>query len=292
MPSIEGISGHTHLVALLGNPTHHSLSPATHNLSFQLLGIDAVYLCFDIENDNLGSAMASLRALDNWDGCNLTMPCKQAVIPYLDELDKAAELMGAVNVVKKLDDGRLVGYNTDGVGFMENLRHHGVTTENARMTLMGPGGAGSAILVQAALDGVAHLDVLARRGGTSWNHAENLISRVAAKTKCHIELHDLEDTAALKGSIDGSDILVNATSVGMGDGCTDSLVPPEFLRPSLSVADAIYHPRKTQLIRDAEACGCITVPGLGMLIEQAAAGEAIWYDVRMPVNEIESRLFS
>ena len=247
----------TRLVTLIGNPTGHSLSPAIHNLSFQLLGIDAEYRAFDVDNDDLGEIVDELRAADHWDGGNVTMPCKQAIIEHLDELDEAAQLIGAVNVLKKVD-GKIVGYNTDGLGFMVNLAKHGVNAPGSRMVLLGPGGAGSAMRVC---------------------------------TSCEIELHDMSDAAALKACIQDADLLVNATPIGMGDGCAETPVPPDFIKSSMVVADAIYHPRETQLIIDARARGCNVVPGLGMLIEQAAASEAIWYGVQMPIDQIERELF-
>ena len=280
----------TRLVTLIGNPTGHSLSPAIHNLSFQLLGIDAEYRAFDVDNDDLGEIVDELRAADHWDGGNVTMPCKQAIIEHLDELDEAAQLIGAVNVLKKVD-GKIVGYNTDGLGFMVNLAKHGVNASGSRMVLLGPGGAGSAILVQAALDGVAHIDVFARAGGESCCLVRELADRVRARTSCEIELHDMADATALKACIQDADLLVNATPIGMGDGCAETPVPPDFIKSSMVVADAIYHPRETQLIIDARARGCNAVPGLGMLIEQAAASEAIWYGAQMPIDQIERELF-
>lgn len=290
MPNSEGISGRTHLIVLLGNPTSHSLSPAIHNLSFDLLGIDAVYLCFDVENEDLETVLGGLRAMTGWDGCNVTMPCKQAVIPYLDGLDPASELIGAVNVIKK-DGTRLMGYNTDGRGFMANLAKHDVAVADARVALLGPGGAGSAIIAQAALDGASRIDTFARTGGPSYRHAQGLVERVAARTSCRVELHDLADMDDLHTCIQEADILVNATSVGMGSGCEDTLVPAEHIKSGMVVADAIYHPRETRLIRDARSRGCTVVPGLGMIVEQAAASEEIWFDAHMPVDEITRQLF-
>ena len=290
MSSIDQISGHTHLITLIGNPTSHSLSPAMHNRSFELLGIDAVYLCFDVENDSLGTVVSALKAMDGWDGGNVTMPCKQAIIEHLDRLDEAAELMGAVNVLKKAD-GKVIGYNTDGRGFMVNLQKHGVKAAGARMVLLGPGGAGGAIMTQAALDGVAHIDVFARAGGASFDHAQILSKRIVDRTSCEIELCDMADEITLHARVQEADILVNATPIGMGDASDNTPVPADMLRPGLAVADAIYFPRETRLIQEARACGCAVVPGLGMLIEQAAAGEAIWYDAQMPVSEIERLLF-
>ncbi len=285
----QRISGHTHLISLLGSPVEHSGSPASHNLSFEHLGIDAVYLAFDVKEDGLEAALAAMRALDGWDGSNVTMPCKRAVIPFLDKLDPAAELMNAVNVIAK-KDGELIGYNTDGVGFMTNLRNHGVTDKGATMTLLGAGGAGSAVLTQAALDGVATIHVFVRFTGNSYEHAKDLAGRVAERTDCDIQLHDLANQEDLKACIQASSILTNATSVGMGENSEESLVPVEFLHEGLAVADVIYFPRTTRLIRDAQAAGCVAVPGLGMMIEQAAAGEKIWYGVDMPTDEV-AKLF-
>lgn len=280
------ISGHTHLVTLIGKPTGHSKSPVTHTTSFKMLGVDAVYLAFDIENEQIPGVLDAMRAMDGWDGSSVTMPAKQAVIPYLDGLSDAAELIGAVNTIAKDADGKLIGHNTDGAGFMENLRKNGVQVQGATMTLVGPGGAGSAILVQAALDGVAKLHVFARGGGKSYQHAEKLIEQVCERTDCDAILHALEDKEDLKACIAESSILANATNVGMGEGNTDTPVPAEFLRAGMAVADSIYLPLYTQLLQDAQAAGAKVVTGVGMLNEQAAVAEKIWYGVDMPVDEV------
>ena len=218
------------------------------------------------------------------------MPCKQAIIPYLDDLSEAARLMGAVNVVKKEDDGRIVGYNSDGEGFMNNLIKNGVQVEGSTMTLIGPGGAGSAILVQAALDGVAKLNVFARKGGASYNHALELQERVEGATSCKVSVYPLEDKDQLKASIAELDILANCSSVGMGEGCCDTPVPAEFLVPTLAVADVIYTPPETQLLKDAKAVGCRTFNGLGMLDQQAVAADRIRFGVEIPIDEVRAEL--
>lgn len=290
MPTVTEISGHTHVIALLGSPVRHSMSPATHNLAFQKLGVDSIYVVYDVQPESLEAITTAMRLMDGWDGCNVTMPCKQAIIPHLDALSDGAELIGAVNVVQK-KDGKLIGHNTDGIGFMRNLRNHDVVTSGETMTLLGPSGAGSAVLVQAALDGAKKIHVFAREGGPSYKHAQELLPRVQEKTGCELVLHAFEDQEALKQAIDESDILANCTSVGMGDDNTESPVPAEFLNSSLVVADVVYHPRETQLLKDAQAAGCKTVGGIGMMIEQAAAGEDIWYGVEMPTDEILKELF-
>ena len=292
MELTERIDGHTHLVSLIGSPVAHSASPAIHTLSFEKLGLNVVYLAFGVQTADLPAVIGALRAMEGWDGSNVTMPCKQAIIPHLDELSPAAELMGAVNVLKKERDGRIVGHNTDGVGFMNNLRNHGVQIEGAHMVLLGPGGAGSAILVQAALDGMGRIDVFARAGGKSFAHAQELIEAVVERSSCRIVLHDFADEAALRKCIGDCDILANATNVGMGYDCTDTPVPPDCIRPNMVVADVVYLPRETRLIKEAAARGCVTVPGLGMILEQAAEGERIWYGVDMPTDEVAARLFA
>lgn len=287
----ERINGHTKLVYLIGSPVAHSLSPAMHNLSFEHLGLDVVYLAADIKQDDLADVITGFKKVGGLVGCNVTMPLKRTILPFLDSLSDAAELMQAANVVY-FHDRKAFGHNTDGVGFMDNLRKHGFEPEGKTMTLLGPGGAGTAILTQAALDGTGKINVFARRNGSSHKMAEELIPRIMAKTDCDITLYATEDLDDLQNCLTQSDILVNATSVGMGEGCTDTPVPSEMLDSHLCVADAIYFPRKTQLLKDAEACGCKTIQGLGMLLEQAAAGEKIWFDVDMPVDLVREAIYS
>ncbi|ACV21715.1 Shikimate dehydrogenase [Slackia heliotrinireducens] len=286
----QRITGHTHLITLLGSPVAHSSSPVTHNLSFEKLGIDTVYLCLEIGADEVGEVVNGLKRTVGWDGSNVTMPCKNAVIPFLDELDPAAELMDAVNVIKN-DNGKLKGYNTDGAGFVWGMRQKGVDPADKTVTLIGPGGAGSAVAVQLALDGAKKLNVVGRQGKT-FERARDLVPRIVEKTGCDAQLFDIADQDNLRKLIAESDVLVNASNVGMGAGSTESLVPVDYLRPELVVCDTVYFPRETQLILDAKALGCVTVPGLGMMIGQAAEGERIWYDAEMPVDFIVEQLFS
>lgn len=283
------ISGHTKLVALLGSPVAHSLSPALNNFSFKELGVDARYLAFDVTTDDLGCVIPALKAMGAA-GANVTMPCKNTVIPYLDELSDAAKLDQAVNVIK-FEDGKAIGHNTDGIGFVANLRHHGLDPEGKTITLLGAGGAGSAILVQLALEGAAHINVFVRRGGHSWNECEEFLPHVAQVTGADLTLHALDDADDLKACIAASDVVANATKVGMGEGNTDTLVPPEFMRPGLFVADACYFPPQTQLLKDAAAQGATPVDGLGMLVEQAAAAEKIWFGIDMPVAAARAAVF-
>lgn len=296
-----GITGHTHMVAMIGSPVEHSASPATHSLAYKKLGIDAVFLVFDVTEPDLPNVIGAFRAMKGWVSTTVTMPLKQAVIPYLDELSDEARLIGSVNMITKESDGRLVGHNTDGKGFMNNLEKNGVTVKGATMTLVGPGGAGSAIFVQAALDGVARLDVFAREGGKSYRHAlllkENIEKALKDKvdeskdtTNCQITIYSLENKDQLKQSISESDILANGTNIGMGEGNNETPVAQDLLRPGMVVADVIYAPIETQLLKDAKALGCKTFNGLGMLDEQAVVADKIRFGVEIPIKEIRAEL--
>ncbi len=284
------ISGHTHLISLLGKPIRHSASPVTHSVSFEKMGVDAVYLAFEVTPENLPDALAAMRSMDGWDGSNVTMPNKQAVIPYLDGLSDAASLIGAVNVIEKTEDNKLIGHNTDGAGFMTNLRKQGVKPEGATFTLLGPGGAGSAITVQAALDGVATIHVFAREHGPSYLHMQSMLDSVKEKTSCNLILHAFEDKEAMAKAIAESDVLINATNVGMGADCTDTPISADLIKEGMVVADAIYFPLHTQLLQDAAAKQCQIVTGIGMMNEQAAVGEQIWYGIDMPIDEVTAEL--
>lgn len=287
------ISGHTHLISLLGNPIGHSASPVTHSISFELAGVDAVYLAFQVDPKDLPYILPAMRLMEGWDGSNVTMPCKQAVIPYLDGLTEAAELIGAVNTIQKTPDKKLIGHNTDGRGFMENFRKHNVPIKGATYTLIGPGGAGSAISVQAVLDGIKKLNIFARHNGPSYQHIKIIIKKLKEKTNCDIRLFAYEDKKALKEAIDESDALINATNVGMGENCTDTPVDPDMIKKGMIVADAIYLPRITQLLQDAKEKGCTIIPGIGMMNEQGALGEQIWYGIdNMPIEKITEEINS
>lgn len=285
-----GITGHTHMVAMIGSPVEHSASPATHSLAYRKMGIDAVFLVFDVQEKDLANVMGAFRAMKGWVSTTVTMPLKQAVIPYLDELSDAARLMSSVNMIKKEEDGRLVGHNTDGQGFVNNLKKHDVEIKGKVMTLIGVGGAGSAIFVQSALDGLARLDVFAREGGRSYKHAYELKEVVEKSCECQINIYPLEDKEQLKRSIAESDILANGTNVGMGEGNTKTPVPAEVIKPGMVVADVIYSPLETQLLKEAKARDCTIVNGLGMLNEQAVVADRIRFGIEIPIEEIKAEL--
>ena len=289
---ISSISGCTHMVTLIGNPTRHSLSPAMHNLSFVRAGVDAIYLCFDVADEvELPMVINALKCMEGWDGTNVTMPYKQAIMPLLTEIDDAAKLIGAVNVVR-CRNGITTGFNCDGLVFLQSVLKRGVDLAGKKVTLIGCGGAGSAILVQAAFDGVAIIDVFEVAGSQGAQNVRDLIPKLAQKSTCSINLFTVDDMDALKASVETSDILVNASPVGMGRARNATPVPANFIKPGMVVADAIYYPKETQLLKDAAAKDCLTVSGVGMLLEQAAVTEKILYDVEMDTAYVEQELFA
>lgn len=284
-----GISGHTKTIALIGSPVEHSMSPAMHNAAFDKLGLDYAYLVYDVQPDDLESVVKGMKAM-GVAGYNVTMPLKTLILPYLDELSDAAKLMGAVNTVV-MQDGKAIGHNTDGAGFMRNLKENGVDIIGKKMTIVGAGGAGSAIFTQAALDGVKEIDVFNIRDNF-YDATEKRIGELAAKTGCDITLHDLDDKDDLRASVAASQLFVNASRVGMPpmeDQCT---LEEDMLHDCLAVADTVYNPRVTKLLAMAAEHGNKAVSGLGMLLWQAAIGENIWTGQEMPVSYIEEKFFT
>ncbi len=284
------ITGHTRLGGLLGSPVAHSISPMMHNDSFAFHKLDYVYLCFDIREDKLGTTVRALRDMNTY-GFNLTMPDKTAVMGYLDEISVEARLIGAVNTVKN-QDGKLIGFNTDGAGYMRAAADFGVDVTGRELTLIGAGGAANAIAVQSALDGAAFIHLVSRRG-RSWDRARSLVDRINENTGCQAELIDLEDSVCLKSALERSVLLTNATSAGMApETDVTPLKDTSLLYPELFVSDVIYNPRKTRFLREAQEAGCRTFNGLYMLLYQGEKAFNIWTGLDMPVQMIRERYFS
>ncbi len=280
-------SGSTKLICLLGSPVSHSISPAMHNTSFEALGLDYSYMAFDVNKDNLEAAVLGLRAM----GCgnfNLTMPLKTAIIPYLDRLDDAAALSNAVNTCV-LEGDQLVGYTTDGIGFLRSMEDSQIPYVGKTVTILGAGGAATSIITQAALDGVEKINIFKRKNSTFVNTVE-YAEKITKSTECDIFVYDMNDKDILEFSIQESDILINGTNVGMGDDDT-SLVPKEFFHPNLAVCDVIYHPPETRLLKDAKAAGCKTMNGKYMLLYQGAAAFKLWTGQDMPIDLVKSTCF-
>ena len=285
----ERITGHTELIGLMATPIRHSLSPTMQNESFAKLGLDYVYLAFEVGNDQLEDAVQGIRAL-GMRGSNVSMPNKQKVIQYLDKLSPAAEMVGAVNTIVN-DNGVLTGHITDGTGFMSGLQQADVDIIGKKMTICGAGGAATAIQIQAALDGVKELSIFNRKD-EYYDNAKRVVQLINEKTNCKATLFDLDDTQALEQEVTTSAIFTNATGVGMKPLEGQSLIKNmDVFRPDLVVADVVYVPSETQLLKDAKAHGCKTVNGLGMMLWQGAAAFKLWTGQDMPVDYIKELLF-
>ena len=283
------ITGHTRLGCLLGTPVSHSISPMMHNETFRILGLDCVYLCFDTKNADLKTMVQTLKEMNVY-GFNLTMPDKERILPYLDELSPAARMIGAVNTVKN-EDGRLIGHNTDGIGYMQSVKDTGYDATTGPMTLLGAGGAASSIAIQAALDGVPVLHIVNRRG-RSWDNALRLADLINENTSCKADVTDMAKGVAVKACIKDSLLLTNATSIGMAPNTDASPVQDtSCFHPDLLVSDIIYNPRRTKLLLVAQDAGCRISNGMYMLLYQGAAAFQIWTGKEMPVEEIRQKFF-
>ena len=284
----ERISGRTGLLALIGSPVGHSGSPAMYNYSFKRLGLDYVYVAFDIKVEEVKDAIAAMKTF-KMRGCNVTMPCKTEVLKYMDELSPAARIIGAVNTIVN-DDGKLTGYITDGEGFVNNLKDHGIAVKDKKITIAGGGGAAAAIQVQCALDGAKEIVIFNRTIAKAMEIAEKIRKEVPS---CAVSVYDIADVAKMTEEISSSDILVNATSVGMKPNEDESIVKDlSALHPGLVVADIVYNPQETKLLSDAKAAGCTCVGGKGMLLWQGVAAFKLYTGMDMPVDEVKERFFS
>lgn len=290
MGCINEINGHTKLTGLLGSPVAHSKSPLMHNESYRILGLNYVYLCFDVPEKNLATAFEGLKKL-NVSGFNCTMPDKTLMCQLVDELSPVAKIIGAVNTVVN-DNGKFVGHNTDGTGYIRSLQDCGHDINAKKMTLLGAGGAASSILVQAAFDGAKEIDVFSIKDAF-WSKAEKMVSDINETTSCKVNLIEMGNDDELGASIESSDILTNATPVGMSpntDGCL--IRSSDMLRPDLIVSDIIYNPLETKLFQMAKEMGCSVFNGLYMLLYQGAEAFKLWTGQEMPTEEIKKKYFS
>lgn len=284
----ERITGHTELIGLIAYPIRHSSSPAMHNEAFAKLGLDYAYLAFEVENKDLEDTIKGFRAM-KVRGCNVSMPNKTVVHKYLDKLSPAAELCGAVNTVVN-DNGVLTGHITDGLGCMLALKDAGVDVIGKKITIVGAGGAATAIQVQAALDGVAEISIFNVKD-KFFENAEKTVNKLKEKTNCKVNLYDLADLDKLKEEIASSVLFINATGMGMKPLEGQTYIPDTtFFRPDLVVLDIVYAPRETALLKLAKEAGCRTLNGLGMMLFQGAAAFKLWTGKEMPIEHMKEVL--
>ena len=282
------ISGKTKLTGFFAKPASHSLSPLMHNLAFSHWGIDAVYLAFEVDQTNLRQAVESIRTLDML-GVNVSMPNKTAVLTYLDQLSPEAELIGAVNTIVHQEQ-RLIGYNTDGMGFVRSVNETGHPIKNQKIVVLGAGGAAKAIVVQMALEGAQEITIYKRLNATFLPLKEYFV-KVSEKTGCPIRLHDYADESQLALDLSQANLLINATDIGMGSKKDQlPIADVKLLHSQLAVFDLIYSPSETRLIQEAKKMGIKAYNGLGMLIHQGAIAFELWTHREMPVQNIREQL--
>ena len=273
------IDGYTRLAAVVANPIKHSISPFIHNSAFEATNTNGVYLAWEVGATDLAETVANIRRYQMY-GINLSMPYKEQVIPYLDQLSEEACLIGAVNTVVNRE-GTLIGYNTDGKGFFKSLPSFKISRK--KLVLLGAGGAAKAILAQAILDGVSQISVFVR--SSSMGKTRPYLEKIQNATEFRVDLFALEDIQELQDSITKADLLVNATSVGM-DGSSQPIPTSIVLPEKLMVADVIYQPFETPFLKWARNQGNQSINGLGMLLYQAAEAFELWTGKEMPTDQI------
>jgi len=265
------IDGQTRLLGIVGWPIEHTLSPTMHNAAFAALGMNWAYLALPVPPRQLGTALLGMVAL-GFRGGNVTVPHKQAVMPYLNDITKSAQAIGAVNTIVVDDDGQMVGDNTDWIGFLAALREKSFEPHGRGALVLGAGGAARAVAYALARSG-AQVLILNRTLLRAQALVEHLAPSVPANSLSSRPLsHD-----ALAEEAARADLLINTTPVGMWPHEEASLWPDTAPFPHhLVTCDLIYRPRETKLLRQARQAGAATVEGIGMLVHQGVLAFEMW----------------
>ena len=274
------IKGSTNIVGLIGHPVEHSFSPPMHNAAFEALGMDYAYVAFDVNPNELKSAISGAKSL-NIKGFNVTIPHKIGVIEFLDEIDEVAGLIGAVNTI---DFKEMKGYNTDGIGAVKAIEE--VTSiENKNVIVAGAGGASRAISFYIAKYGADTLTVLNRNVEKAQNLAGDVLDSGLMNEVKYASISEINEYLS-----DG-DILINTTPVGMHPHVNvDSIATSDDMHEDLVVFDAVYNPNETVLIKEAIKANAKPVYGIKMLLYQGAESFKIWTGVDAPVDVMEKAL--
>jgi len=267
------------IVGIIGFPLEHTLSPAMHNAAFQKLGIDYEYVPFEVSPEDLEEALNGLRAL-RMRGFNVTIPHKETIIPLLDEVTKLARDIGAVNTVV-IEEGKSVGYNTDGPGFINSLKEDAkFDPKGKKAVIIGAGGASRAVATMLAAAGaktIVFSDMIETKAKQLAGYIRTQLDIPAIAVK--IDSNDLQE------SIEGSELLVNASPVGMFPRIDDSPLSEKIkLHSGLMVYDLVYNPQETKLLKAAKAVGARSCSGLGMLVRQGALAFTIFTGEEAPID--------
>lgn len=283
MSDLKPITGQTKIIGIFGHPITHTLSPAMHNAAFDALGLPYRYVPFDVHPDRLEGAVRGIVPLGIL-GLNITIPHKEAILPFLDEVDEEAGKTGAVNTIE-VASGRLIGRNTDGRGFLESLRERNIDLSGKRVILLGAGGAAKAVAAVLAQQPIAEMVIVARTAA----RGKELVDRLASIAP-QLEMTLRSDVGRdFPSHPDRPTLLVNTTPVGMKQEDPPSF-PPHLLDSRWSVADLIYRPEETPLLAAAKKAGATVIPGLGMLLHQGALAFEVWTRQKAPLSVMRQAL--
>ena len=280
------ITGTTKLLGVIGDPVKHSLSPLMHNRAIEELGLDYVYIPLPVTQENLAKAIAGFEAI-SLVGFNITIPHKQAIIPYLAEITPTAQMVGAVNTVWRTDTG-WKGTNTDVEGFIAPLRNLSRDWSKITPVILGNGGAARAVVTGLVELGCLQIHIFGRNRhkldefSRSWQNSPKISSIL--QTHLWAELIDL---------VPNTQLLVNTTPVGMSPQIENSPVDASLMQklPSGAIAyDLIYTPNPTQFLKLAKAQGAIVIDGLEMLVQQGASALQIWLQQPVPIDKMRESL--
>ncbi|MCC3867251.1 shikimate dehydrogenase [Terrisporobacter mayombei] len=271
------INSNTKLIGLFGQPVSQSFSPSIHNYLSQKYKKNNIYMCFEIEKNNLENAAQSIKTF-NMKGCNVTIPYKVDIIPYLDKVDKNALLIGAVNTIKNVNN-ELVGYNTDGIGFIKSLTDEGYDLKDKKIIILGAGGACRSIAVELANKEVSYIEIRNRSEENAKNICNLINSNFLLKA-------DYDTNPVEENDLKSFDILINTTPIGMGskDCPIDvNINPPK----NLLVCDIVYKPYETKLLSWAKNNNLKVVYGINMLINQGLLAYEIWENIKASEDDLE-----
>jgi len=276
------ISGHTRVLCVIGYPIEHSMSPIMHNAVIHELKLNYIYLAFNVSPNNLNMAVKGFRAF-NIKGINVTLPFKQKIMKYLDDIDPIAQKIGAVNTIKN-DNGNLIGRNTDAEGAKNALINAGYTISGKNILILGAGGAARALTCILAKD-INRIVIANRTEKRSIKLANEL------KKNFSIKVEGKKNTiSVLKEESKKADILINTTPIGMYPNVEKSPIPAEFLHKDLIVYDIVYNPLETKLMKDATKMGCNTIGGLDMLVNQGALAFEWWTNKKPNINLMKNKV--
>lgn len=293
---IKNIGVDTKLGAIIGTDIGHSKSPAMMNAAYEKLGLDAYYYPINIKEEDFGDVIRGISKM-NYMGLTITIPYKLEVMKYLDEIDRTAEIIGAVNTIK-ITEGKMKGFNTDGEGFVRGLEaDKGVNVAESTFVVVGAGGVSRAIMTVLASrkaagageQGIPTCEKKIYLANRTMKRAEELCDKLNKLVcDCCVPV-PLDETLAQY--IDKADVLVNATNVGMPPQQDMTPVDTAMLHSGMLVADVIYNPRKTKLLEAAEYMGCDIVNGQSLLLHQGKMAFNIWTGLEAPGDDMFRAVF-